>query len=52
MIKQVKSENRNRMADETPDHILRLATTKIWVLLKVRYCQWSPNHTHRTDRDL
>jgi len=35
-MKQVNSENRNQMADETPDYILRLATTSILVLLKER----------------
>ena len=35
-MKQVKSENRNRMADETPDHSLRIATNDTFVLLKER----------------
>jgi len=35
-MKQVKSKNRNRMADETPDHSFRLVTTNILVLLKER----------------
>jgi len=29
-MKQVKSKNRNRMADETPDNSLRLATATYW----------------------
>jgi len=33
-LKQVKSENRSRMADEKSDHGLRLAISNILVLLK------------------
>jgi len=51
-LKQVKGKNRNRMADETPDHSLRLASTNILVLLKERWCQRSLIHRNRTDRDL
>jgi len=35
-MKQVKSKNRNGMADATPDHSLRFATINILVLLKER----------------
>jgi len=51
-MKQVNSKNRNRMADETPEHSLRLATTNILVLSKDRQCQRSLNHRNRADRDL
>ena len=44
--------SRNRMADETPDRSLRLATTNIKVLLKERLSQRNLNHRHRTDKDL
>jgi len=33
-MKQIKSENRNRMADEPQEHSIPLATTKILVLIK------------------
>jgi len=49
-MKQVKSENRNRMAKETLDDSLRLATMNILLLFNERY--FLKSHRHRTDRGL
>jgi len=51
-MKQIKSENRNRMVDVTPDHSLRPASTNILVFWKGRQCQRSLNRRYHTDRDL
>jgi len=32
IMKQVKSQDRNGLADETPDHSLRFSTTNIFLL--------------------
>ena len=40
-MKEVKSKNKNRMADEALVNSLRLATTNILELIKERQCQRS-----------
>ena len=46
-MKQVKSINRNRIVDETPDDSVRLATTNIGIA-KERDCPKSLDHRHPT----
>jgi len=49
-MKQVKSKNRNRMADKTLGDSSQLAPLTL-VLMKERLCQRRLDHWHPTDRD-
>jgi len=50
-MKQVKSKNRNWIADETLHDSLRHPTPTL-VFIKDRYCQRSLDHWPPADRDL